>query len=186
MPNGNLQLSPHFSLKEFTLSATAMARGINNVPDAKTQEGQIILECLIRLAAGFELVRTLTGDVPYYHATELESIKSAIKSNQLYGVITCAYRCPSLNTLVGGVPTSFHMNGCAIDFHPPANWTHDGLQQALKSHNEIPTDSCLEERSSSGGHWLHWQITRKPDQTPRFMFKDLSVTNGIITRVTEG
>lgn len=84
------QLSPHFSLAEFTHSETADEHGIPNTP---TPEHLAHLEIT---AAGMEAVRALFG-VPI--------------------TVTDAYRNPQVNHLVGGVPTSAHCLGWAVDFH---------------------------------------------------------------------
>lgn len=85
-----MQLTPHFSLEEFTLSSTALALGIGNEPTAAH------LENLRVLANRMEDVRALFGVV-------IE--------------ITSGYRNPQVNAAVGGVPNSAHALGLAADFH---------------------------------------------------------------------
>jgi len=85
-----MQLTPHFSLEEFTLSRTALALGIENEPTAEH------LENLRKLAQRMEEVRALFDKVI---------------------VITSGYRNPQLNAAVGGTPTSAHALGLAADFH---------------------------------------------------------------------
>jgi hypothetical protein len=84
------QLSPHFTLEEFTDSDTARQLGLSNLPSA---------DMLVRLketAAQLEAVRALLGDLPI-------SINSA-------------YRSPAVNSAVGGVPSSAHQQAFAVDF----------------------------------------------------------------------
>ncbi|MDB5029204.1 MAG: peptidase family protein [Candidatus Eremiobacteraeota bacterium] len=84
------QLSPHFTLQEFTDSDTARQLGLSNLPSA---------DMLVRLketAAQLEAVRALLGDLPI-------SINSA-------------YRSPAVNSAVGGVPSSAHQQAFAVDF----------------------------------------------------------------------
>jgi zinc D-Ala-D-Ala carboxypeptidase len=85
-----MQLTPHFSLEEFTLSSTALALGIENEPTPAH------LENLRKLAEQMEDVRALFDKV-------IE--------------ITSAYRNPQVNAAVGGVPNSAHAIGFAADFH---------------------------------------------------------------------
>jgi putative chitinase len=85
-----MQLTPHFTLEEFTLSSTALAHGIDNTPLP------IHLQHLQTLAERMEEVRALFNQV-------IE--------------ITSGYRNPQVNALVGGVPTSAHALGFAADFH---------------------------------------------------------------------
>lgn len=85
-----MQLTPHFTLEEFTLSSTALAHGIDNTPLP------VHLEHLKILAERMEEVRALFNQV-------IE--------------ITSGYRNPQVNALVGGVPNSAHALGFAADFH---------------------------------------------------------------------
>ena len=85
-----MQLSPHFTLEEFTHSSTALAHGIANTPEPEH------LENLKVLAQRMEDVRALFDAV-------IE--------------ITSGYRNPQVNALVGGVPNSAHALGFAADFH---------------------------------------------------------------------
>ena len=43
--------------------------------------------------------------------------------------LSCAYRCPSHNAEVGGVPDSQHVQGCAADILVPDGWTVDQLAE---------------------------------------------------------
>lgn len=88
-----MQLSPNFSLEEFTRSATAVEMGNDNAPRAEH------LQNLEALAAFLEKVRTWIGDKPI----RIES----------------AYRNPEVNARVGGVPNSDHCLGLAADIEVP-------------------------------------------------------------------
>lgn len=44
-------------------------------------------------------------------------------------ILSCAYRCPSHNAEVGGVPNSQHVQGCAADVQIPDGMTVDQLAQ---------------------------------------------------------
>ena len=85
-----MQLSPNFTLDEFTHSNTATRAGISNEPN------EAILIRLKRVAATLEQVRALLGK-PI--------------------TITSGYRSPALNDLVpGSSDTSAHTQGWAADF----------------------------------------------------------------------
>lgn len=86
-----MKLSPNFSLDEFTKSDTADRIGDANAPTPAH------LENLRRAAEGMEQVRRILGG-------------RAI-------IVTSGYRNPRVNKAVGGVPTSAHAQGHAIDFH---------------------------------------------------------------------
>lgn len=84
-----MKLSPHFTLAELTASDTAKAHGIANTPTPEH------LNNLRVTAHRMEAVRRILGRpiVP-----------------------TSGYRNPQVNKLVGGVPTSDHAQGWAVDF----------------------------------------------------------------------
>lgn len=84
-----MQLSPHFTLAEFTRSDTADRLKIANTPTKAHQAN------LQRLAAHLEKVRSLLGDRPI--------------------TVNSAYRNPAVNRAVGGVKTSDHAQGHAAD-----------------------------------------------------------------------
>lgn len=78
-----------FTLKEFLYSKTAGSLGIDNVPD-------------------FEQVRNLDNLVKYVLNPCRQYIDTAIYVNS-------GYRSKKLNAIVGGVPTSQHLEGKAAD-----------------------------------------------------------------------
>ena len=87
-----MQISPNFTLAEFTFSQTASRRGINNDPPA------MMYGTLKRTAEGLEQVRALLG--------------APIR-------ITSGYRSPGprgLNAAIGSKPSSQHTTGEAVDF----------------------------------------------------------------------
>ena len=88
-----MQLSPHFSLAELTVSQEAARRGIDNTPPAA------VIERLRRTAQGLEAVRVRLGCAPV--------------------IVSSGYRCPELNAAIGGSPGSQHMLGEAADIIVP-------------------------------------------------------------------
>ena len=97
-----MKLSEHFTLAELTKTKT----GIENVPN----EAQV--ENLKRLCRWLEQLRR--------------------RWNNLYGegddpiVINSGFRSPEVNKAVGGVSTSNHLTGCAVDIRCI------GMEQALR------------------------------------------------------
>lgn len=83
-------ISKNFSYAEFERSETARNAGITNV----------ITEFRVR-----DAIRELT-------LTVLQPLRDASGAQV---VISSGYRCPALNALVGGVPTSQHEKGEAAD-----------------------------------------------------------------------
>lgn len=89
-----MQLSPHFSLAELTVSANAARLGLDNSPPPE------ILDRLRLVAEQMELVRAALGNKPI--------------------IVTSAYRSPAVNRAAGGAKASAHMEGWAVDFTCPA------------------------------------------------------------------
>ena len=88
--NNQQRLSEHFTLSEMTRSATALDRGIKNVPSPTQVEN----------------LRELCQNV-------LEPLRKR------FGVIrvTSGFRCPELNRAVSGARDSQHTQGEAADIH---------------------------------------------------------------------
>ena len=84
------QLTEHFTLEELIHSNTAIAHGIDNTPDGDS-----------------------AGNLQYLSTMVLEPARMLLDKPML---INDGYRCPEVNKLDGGVPTSQHQSGCAADF----------------------------------------------------------------------
>ena len=132
-----MNLSEHFSLRELTKTNT----GIENVPN----EAQV--NNLKRLCGWLEDLRR--------------------RWNNLYGdgdapiIINSGFRSPAVNKAVGGVPTSNHTTGCAVDIHVL------GMEQLIRyatilldisDLNNEDFDELLLERSPRGTYWLHFAV----------------------------
>ena len=115
-----MNLSPHFTLAEFTHSQTAARRSIDNDPPAH------ILPKLATTAAGMEQVRALLGK-PI--------------------TISSGYRGPVLNAAVKGFKTSQHMTGEACDFICPAFGTPKVIVATIMA-SDVPFDQVIVEFSS--------------------------------------
>ena len=117
----NTVLTPHFKLREFTESATAMKQGIANVPPPEAVEN------LRRLCE---------------HTLEPLRLKL-----QLPVVITSGYRCQQLNELiVHASRKSQHMSGCAADFVVSGFKIQDSSHRELliKAFRLIITDESID------------------------------------------
>ena len=129
-------LSEHFSLRELTKTNT----GIKNVPN----EAQV--ENLKRLCRWLEQLRR--------------------RWNNLYGegddpiIINSGFRSPEVNKAVGGVATSNHLTGCAVDIRCT------GQEQALRyasilldlsDLNKEDYDELLIERKRNV-IWIHFAV----------------------------
>jgi putative chitinase len=73
-------------------------------------------------------------------------------------VITSGYRRPELNQLVGGVPDSAHVEGCAVDFIVPGKdiKTVYDIIRKMRTDNILPRyDQLIYEH----GSWIHLGIS---------------------------
>ena len=83
-----MQITKNFSTDEFINSRTAIKHNIDNTPPG------VLLDNIFYMAYMLEIVRKC-----YAHPIYISS----------------GYRCPELNELVDGSPTSAHMDGLAVD-----------------------------------------------------------------------
>lgn len=84
------QLSPHFTLEEFSFSQTATRYGVRNDPSPE------IITRLVMVAHQMEHIRSLFGNRPIR--------------------ISSGYRSEEANALIGGANNSAHCQGYACDF----------------------------------------------------------------------
>ena len=131
-----MNLSEHFKLEELCKTKT----GIENVPN----EAQV--ENLKRLCRWLEQLRR--------------------RWNNLYGegddpiIINSGFRSPEVNKAVGGVSTSNHLTGCAVDIRCI------GMEQALRyacilldiaDESQEDFDELLIEQSAKS-LWIHFAV----------------------------
>lgn len=135
------QLTPHFTLEEMLHSDTANAQGINNTPDFE------VVARLTQLVLCLERVRALCGGLPVY--------------------ISSGYRCPPLNTAVGGASDSAHLYGCAADFTIPDFGDVDAVCEFLVPYmKELWIDQLINE-TGGGARWVHLGLAVPPWHAPR-------------------
>ena len=118
-------------------------------------------------------VRTADGNIPSHAAIEnlkrlsgwLEMLRS--EWNKRYGdgddpiIINSGYRSAQVNKAVGGVATSNHLTGCAVDIRVL------GMEQLLRyavilldvsDESQEDFDELLMERNAKGTYWLHFAV----------------------------
>lgn len=126
-----MKLTENFTLEELTYSATAQRLGIDNTPS----EGVV------------NKLKTLCKTV-------LQPIRKK------YGksiVVTCGYRSPKLNKVVGGASTSDHMYGNAADIRSVSDTKADNkalfdLILGMVKKKEIQVKQVIDE---FGYDWIH-------------------------------
>ena len=115
----------HFTIAELTRSATAHNMGIDNTPPASA------------VTALHELVDKVLDPLR-------EAWGGPIRVNS-------GYRCPALNKLVGGTPTSQHQKGEAADITVGSRSGNCRLLALIKR-LDLPVDQCIDEK---GCRWIH-------------------------------
>lgn len=113
-----MKLAPHFTLAEMTVTST----GIDNTPDSEQH-----LRNLYVAAYGMECIRAMLGGLPIH--------------------VSSAYRNRQVNSAVGGVPTSDHPLGFAVD------WKHSRMNARdccrVISESDLLYHQLILERSDS-------------------------------------
>lgn len=135
-----MKLSEHFTLEEFTRSATADERHIDNsLPEHL-------------LDAAFEQAKFMEG---------IRSALSAKAGNDVPIDATSGYRCSELNTAVGSKPNGDHPLMCACDFEAPAFGTPYQIAKFLAPMvNELGIGQLIYEGNKQGARWVH--ASRRP------------------------
>lgn len=141
-----MKLSENFTVEEATRSTKAIQLHIDNSMDAKTQ-------------ANAEL----------FAKTVLQPIRTQIGKPF---IITSWYRSPALNKAVGGVSTSAHLTGMAIDFNVQGMTTkesYDAVLLALKN-LWIPFDQLIcEKNTKTGATWVHLSMKKTGNRNQSFI-----------------
>lgn len=139
-------LSKHFKFSEFIRSATAAVKKIDNTPSLEVVSNlqQLCIHVLEPLREHFNCPITISS----------------------------GYRCPALNTAVGGSKTSQHMTGEAADIHIPDEAT--GKRWFLWMMDNLHFDQLIWEKStpSSIHHWIHVSFKQSGKQRQQ-VIKDL-------------
>lgn len=135
-----MNLTPHFTLEEFTRSQTAVRKGIRNAPDENQQAH------LLRLACFLETLRDRL---------------SRCYSKELPIIISSGFRSPELNKAIGGSATSAHLKGLAADITVPGIEPHDLAAFIAEKMVDIGYDQIINEF----GRWVHVGLS---ETQPRF------------------
>ena len=148
--NANAKLSEHFSLGEMTKSSSHPE--VYNIPSHEA------IENLKRVCGWLEVLRERAAS-PGPTASPGPS-----KGRGEPIIINSGYRSPQLNKRIGGVPTSNHLTGCAVDIRV------NGMEQLIRyaailldyadeTHQDF--DELLIEKNRYGAIWLHFAVRAK-------------------------
>jgi len=153
-----LKLSKNFDLEEFTHSATAMSRKIENVPDIDS------VACLTNLVV--QVIQPLR-----------DALDKPIK-------ISSGYRSAELNVAVGsspdkdGIPQSQHRRGEAADIVVEKMTPEEVIFQLMSL--ELPFDQAIcEHNYDKNDHWLHVSYTTR--RANRKETKKILIEGGVKT-----
>ena len=137
--NNQVRLSEHFKLAE--LCKTSVKTKDGNIPS------HVHIENMKRVCGWLEMLRS--------------------EWNNRYGdgddpiIINSGYRSAQVNKAVGGVATSNHLTGCAVDIRVL------GMEQLLRyavilldisDESQEDFDELLLERNAKGTYWLHFAV----------------------------
>ena len=142
--NNDAKISPNFKLGEFTRSKYPE---VYNIPSHEA------IANMKRLCVWLEELRK--------------------RYNNKYGVgeepihINSGYRSPQLNKKVGGVASSNHVTGCAVDIRVLGTeqlirYANILLDYADESHQDF--DELLIEKNRYGAIWLHFAVRPKENR----------------------
>lgn len=129
-----IYISPHFTMQEATKSNAAVVAAANNWPMSQQLINNIVL-----------IARTVLEPIRSYYDIPF--------SPQSW------YRSTEVNRIVGGVPTSFHTTGLAVDIELPGINNKELAIQAsqLIDYDKIILENHVAVLYNSG--WVHIQIT---------------------------
>lgn len=134
-----MNLSPHFTLAEFTHSDTAARLGIDN--DLPIH--------LVEVARGTaQMLERIRAHLTYLHGKPVPIL------------VTSAYRSPKLNAAIGSSPSSDHIKSLAVDFKAPAFGTPVQVCRALVP---VIDDLGIGQLIHEFGSWVHVS-SRDPDK----------------------
>lgn len=124
----------HFSLKEFTRSSTAEARGISNTP------------AVCEVARIEELVAGVLDPLRDWYGRPI--------------YVTSGYRSPALNRAVGGSASSQHLRGEAADITAKSRSENKRLFEFIRHH--LTFDQLIWEHGGNDGpDWVHVSYKRE-------------------------
>jgi zinc D-Ala-D-Ala carboxypeptidase len=133
----NIPLSPHFSLFEMLASQTATRKGITE----QFEPSADVIENLKFLCNNLlEKIRTLNGNKPIH--------------------INSGYRCPKLNTSIGGAKNSQHVFGQAADIDFGSKEANEAFFNLIKGSNTL-FDQLINEYNYS---WVHVSIRKNESE----------------------
>ena len=180
--NKQAKLSPHFTLEELCKTSVNSLDG--NIPSHEA------IENLKRLCPWLEELRKRYNEL-YVSPPKLGGVRGGLNSGMSGAssdhpahtgtppnsggekdteepiIITSGYRSPEVNRCVGGVHSSNHLTGCAVDIRCV------GVEQAIRYAAILldtaddwkqDFDELLIERNRKGRYWVHFAVRAKDNR----------------------
>ena len=155
--NSGAKLSPHFTLGEMTVSNH---KEVYNIPSHEA------IANLANLSKWLEVLRERAA------SPDPTASPGPSKGRGEPIIINSGYRSPQLNKKIGGVPTSNHLTGCAVDIRT------SGMEQAIcyaailinyAKESQHDFDELLIEKNRYGAVWVHFAV-RPSNNRRKVMF----------------
>ena len=163
-----LRLSPHFTLGELCKTKYVTADG--NIPS------RAVIENLIRVCGWLEELRVVAGVRPRSKVFAGVRPRSKVASDCTLApdpwpaeeaiVINSGYRSPEVNRLAGGVPSSNHVTGCAVDIRCAGKEQmirYAAILLDIADETKRDFDELLLEQHGSVC-WLHFAVRPKDNR----------------------
>ena len=156
--NQNSRLTPHFKLGELCKTKYVTADG--NIPS------RAVIENLIRVCGWLEELRVVAGVRPRSKvASDCTSAPDPGAAPEGI-VINSGYRSPEVNRLAGGVPSSNHVTGCAVDIRCAGKEQmirYAAILLDIADETKRDFDELLLEQHGSVC-WLHFAVRPKDNR----------------------
>ena len=152
--NSNAKLSDHFTLGEMTKSSSHPE--VYNIPSHEA------IANLKRVCEWLEVLRKRYNERYVVNRRDPSTTLDMTRGGREKPIIiNSGYRSPQLNKKIGGVPTSNHLTGCAVDIRVT------GMEQLIRyaailldyaDETNQQFDELLIERNRYGAFWLHFAV----------------------------
>ena len=156
--NQNSRLTPHFKLGELCKTKYVTADG--NIPS------RAVIENLIRVCGWLEELRVVAGVRPQSKvASDCTLVPDPWAAPEGI-VINSGYRSQEVNRLAGGVPSSNHVTGCAVDIRCAGKEQmirYAAILLDIADETKRDFDELLLEQHGSVC-WLHFAVRPKDNR----------------------
>lgn len=151
-------MGKYFTMSEMTHSDTAIASGIDNEPDCSVRDN------IDQLISVLDKMREGWGEVCQSNNYGSGAVR-----------VNSGYRCPALNSKVGGASTSGHLSGFAADLWPMNGRFKEFKSFVLDYFRDAKYDELIVETNSKGSQWIHFSLFSVRGEQRQKTFTDYKV-----------